>query len=178
MAPKVPSARTNRNLSWVPPPSHLIKFNCDGAFNPSRSFAAFGVIARVSGGSAHCWRVGRVPASSAIHIEAWALRIACATAMEMELSEAIFESDCLELVNAVTDSKNSGAWEISTLIEDIKEWAKVRCWSFVWCVREQNKAAHCLADLCLRKNLVYHSGCISPEVGILLGKRCNWMIWF
>ncbi|KAI8573093.1 hypothetical protein RHMOL_Rhmol01G0251900 [Rhododendron molle] len=142
----------------------------DGLINSADSLAAFGVIARVSGGKPQLWRVGRIPAVSATSIEAWALRIACATAFELNLFEAIFESDCLEVINAVLDAKSSGPWEISTIIEDIKNWAKDRCWSFLWCCREQNKVAHCLADLCLKKNLVNQSGCIPHEVVLLLEK--------
>lgn len=86
---------------WVPPPSMIVKFNVDGAFNSPRSLAAFGIIARDRSGSALVWRFGRVVASSAIFIEAWVLRIACIVAEELNLSGVIFESDCLSLINCL-----------------------------------------------------------------------------
>lgn len=139
MVPKGTEVKRGKDTRWVPPPPSVTKFNSDGAFNSSRSLAAFGVIARDSGGAAHCWRAGRSTAGSAIFIEAWALRIACATALEMNFAEVIFESDCLELVKAVTDGKGACPWEVNTMVEDINEWAKCRRWSFVWCCREKNK---------------------------------------
>lgn len=37
MVPKVNPVKANRDKRWVPPPSSVIKFNCDGAYNFSRS---------------------------------------------------------------------------------------------------------------------------------------------
>ncbi|KAI8558661.1 hypothetical protein RHMOL_Rhmol04G0114000 [Rhododendron molle] len=128
------SMKANRNKRWVPPPSSVIKFNCDGAYNFFRSLAAFGVIARDSGGTAQCWR---------------ALRIAVATTFETNIPEAIFESDCLEVIKAVTDADSSGPWEVSMMVAEIKKWAANRSWSFVWCCGEQNKVAHCPANFSL-----------------------------
>ncbi|XP_058208190.1 uncharacterized protein LOC131321203 [Rhododendron vialii] len=55
---------------WSLPPPSVLKINCDGVFKSSCSLAAFGIIARDSGGSAHDWRSGRVMVSSALMIEA------------------------------------------------------------------------------------------------------------
>ncbi|KAI8533948.1 hypothetical protein RHMOL_Rhmol10G0050400 [Rhododendron molle] len=51
--------------------------NSDGAYHSSRSKAAFGVIARDSGGKALWWQVGRITRHSETAIESWALCIAC-----------------------------------------------------------------------------------------------------
>ncbi|KAI8571718.1 hypothetical protein RHMOL_Rhmol01G0141200 [Rhododendron molle] len=75
---------------WVAPPPSVLKINCDGAFKSPYSLAAFGVIVRDNGGSAQLWRCGRVLVSSALAIEAWALRIACLVAKEQNLQEVIF----------------------------------------------------------------------------------------
>lgn len=66
-----------------------------------------------------------------------ALRIGCTTTLEMGVDEVFFESDCLELVKGVTDTKFACPWEICTMVEDIKEWAKSKRWSFMWCGREK-----------------------------------------
>ncbi|KAI8548734.1 hypothetical protein RHMOL_Rhmol07G0296400 [Rhododendron molle] len=69
----------------------VLKFNCDGAYTSSCSKAAFGHIAKDSGGLAQFWQVGRVSVSSAISTEAWALRIACIAAMEKGHAKVVFE---------------------------------------------------------------------------------------
>lgn len=48
-------------------------------------------IARDSGDVAQLCRAGRTVASSAIFIKAWALHIACGMAVDMCISEAVFE---------------------------------------------------------------------------------------
>lgn len=78
------------------------------SFPISSSMGAFGVIARDSGGSVHVWHVGRVSASSASII-------ACSTAMEMDYSEVIFESDCLVLMNCFKDTVSPCPREISRI---------------------------------------------------------------
>lgn len=88
---RVPSRQIGSS-KWEAPPHSCFKINSDGAFNSSRGLAAFGVIARYSGGSAHWWHFGRVRVSSAIAIEAWALRIAYAWAEERNINGAIPES--------------------------------------------------------------------------------------
>lgn len=70
-----------RGTGRVPPSIAVTKFNIDRALKSSSSLAAFGVIARDNSGSALFWRGGRVRVSSAILIEAWALRIACDIAL-------------------------------------------------------------------------------------------------
>lgn len=81
------------------PPTSFIKFNCDGAYSSSRSIAAFGCLAKDSGGLSQFCRSGKVRAPSALFIEAWTLHIAWGI--------AVFESDCrmvialgMEIINA------------------------------------------------------------------------------
>lgn len=136
--PKSSSVKQTNVERWVPPPPLVFKFNSDGAFSSTRSKAAFGIIARDSSGQAHVWRFGRVFASSAIYIEAWALRIACIVALEMNLEEAVFESDCLTLIKCLNSRDVQGPWEIRTLVDDIKFWASSRSWKFDWCNRRVN----------------------------------------
>lgn len=95
----------------------MAKSFCAGAFSTSRSYAAFVVISRVSGGSAPLLDYGRVRAPSAIMVEAWALSIACGMAMDHGLEEVIFESDNLQLINSVCNGASSCPWEIRSLVE-------------------------------------------------------------
>ncbi|KAI8569418.1 hypothetical protein RHMOL_Rhmol02G0277500 [Rhododendron molle] len=78
--------------------------------------AASGIIARDSGGSALLWCVGRILVYSAISVEAWGLHIACLTALELNCSKAVFESDCLELINCFKDPKSICPWEIRAVV--------------------------------------------------------------
>lgn len=157
-------------LKWVPPASSCVKINLDGAFNSSRGLAAFGVIARDSGGLAQWWNYGKVLVTSPLAIEAWALRIACVMAEERNIDRAIFESDCKHLVDLLVDSKLECPWEIATIVDDIKAWASRRQWTFTWCRRECNKAAHWIASNCLARRSLFHTGCIPPALESLLSK--------
>ncbi|KAI8572302.1 hypothetical protein RHMOL_Rhmol01G0186900 [Rhododendron molle] len=88
-------------------------------------------------------------AASTISIEAWALRIACGIAMDLNLDEDVFEFDCLELINCFKEPNSATPWEIRAMIEDIKRWASSKMWSFVWCPMEMNRVANWLATNCL-----------------------------
>lgn len=169
-SPTVLPTCKERSGKWVPPLPSVVKFNIDGAYNSSRSSAALGIVARDRSGSALVWRCGKVIASSAIFTEAWALRIACQLAMEMGFSEVVFESDCLELITCLHSGNSAGPWEIRAVIDDLKFWSSSFKWSFVWCNREKNKAAHWLATKCLQKTILVNTGCLPPDFEEILCK--------
>lgn len=158
-------ANIERTGKWNPPAIGFIKFNCDGAFSSSRSIAAFGFLARDSGGSALFWRSGRIVASSAMVTEAWALRIACGTAVDRGINDACFESDCRVVIESINHPERQGPWEISAIIEDVKYWAAQKNWTFSWTCREKNKAAHWLAKSSVQSIVINLSGCI--PIGLL-----------
>lgn len=166
---KIPE-KVNREKKWIPPPPSSIKFNCDGAFSSSRSSAAFGCLARDSGGGIQCYRAGRIVASSALATEAWALRIACGMAVDLNLSSAVFESDCKELVDCINNKINRPPWEIKAMVEDIKQWAQQRNWKISWVCREQNAAAHWLATHALDRSFICNPNCIPTGLSRLLMK--------
>lgn len=153
---------------WEPPPIACVKINSDGAFHSSRSWAAFGVIARDNGGSAQWWHFGKIRVSSALAIEAWALRIACAMAHEKEIVRAIFETDCKNLIDYVNGDILNCPWEILSVVEDIHSWASNRSWSFNWCKRSCNSAAHWIASNCLDHRAFLPLGCIPPKLESIL----------
>lgn len=94
-----------------------IMFNCDGAFKSSCSAAAFGIIARDNGGLVQIGRCGKI--TSMIFFEGWALQITCAMAVDMGLSDAIFELDCKVVIDCLKSDTYLCPWEISALVEDI-----------------------------------------------------------
>lgn len=108
---------------------------------------------------------------SALPIEAWALRIACVVAKERNLSEVLFESDCKELINCINNSPEQCPWENAAVVEDIKTWAASEQWSFVWCNREKNRAAHWVATSCLSRSLFTSMGCIPPDLELIVAKE-------
>lgn len=108
---------------------------------------------------------------SALVIEAWALRIASAMAVEMEFPVVVFESDCKNLINCINDPRKPCPWEIAALVDDIKDWAGARQWFFVWCCREKSKSAHWLASNCLNRKILIHTDCIPPGLGALLARE-------
>lgn len=163
-------SQPSRDGKWIPPPDSVIKFNCDGAYSSSRSKAAFGFLARDSGGQALFWRTGKVVASSALFTEAWALRIACVTAVDQEITRAVFEWDCKEIIDCLSREDYKCPWEIEVVIADVKRWAAQREWSFSWVNREKNRVAHWLASQHLARNFVYSPSCILPDMEILLAK--------
>lgn len=163
-------SKTPRVGRWHPPLGSVIKFNCDGAFLSSHSKAAFGFLARDSGGLALFWRSGKVIASSALFTEAWALRIACGMAMDMGIRAAMFESDYKEVIACLTKKNYQCPSEIAVLVDDMKCWAAQKEWSFSWVYRDQNRVAHWLATNSLARNFVLNLGCILPGMEGLLAK--------
>lgn len=65
----------------------------------------------------------RVAVSSAISIEAWALRVTSIAVMDREYSHVVFEMDCLELISCFKDPTPPCPRKISALVEDLKNWA-------------------------------------------------------
>ncbi|KAI8567798.1 hypothetical protein RHMOL_Rhmol02G0149600 [Rhododendron molle] len=59
-----------------------------------------------------------------------------------DFTEVIFESDYQNLINSVGDLKMQCSWEIEAIVNDIREWAVTKRWSFVWCGRKYNSAEH------------------------------------
>ncbi|KAI8537156.1 hypothetical protein RHMOL_Rhmol09G0003800 [Rhododendron molle] len=52
-------------------------------------------------------------------------------ALELELPEVTFESDCKVLINCLYDARAQCPWEVS-VVEGIKFWASFRNCSFSW----------------------------------------------
>jgi ribonuclease HI len=133
---------------WRLPATDFIKVNVDAAFCQETHRGAWGFIARGNDGSFLLAGTGSMQnLSSALHAEA----AACVTAIErmsnMGFFRVIFESDSLNLVNAL----NSGDADLSDIGVLYRE-ARSLCvlafdaFEFRFCRRSCNKAAHAIAQ--------------------------------
>ncbi|KAL4324783.1 hypothetical protein GQ457_11G002480 [Hibiscus cannabinus] len=87
--------------TWFPPPRGMLKVNVDASFNKTSKKAAVAAIS-----------------SSASSAKAFAIRFGMTFAIKNGLSNVIFESDCLDVVNRIK-SKIFSAWESASIEEDI-----------------------------------------------------------
>ncbi|KAL6129374.1 hypothetical protein ACLB2K_072725 [Fragaria x ananassa] len=133
---------------WVPLPQGWLKANFDGAFDSSSR----------SGGI----------------VEAYAGRLACEMARELQLFPIVLESDCLNLVKATQSDMENSAFGM--IVEDIKQdLLSLNSSFFSHVCRESNLVAHKLARLVL--------SCSSPSrwvgappgelQGLLASPPCN-----
>ncbi|PRQ28685.1 hypothetical protein RchiOBHm_Chr5g0005651 [Rosa chinensis] len=87
---------------WSPPPVGWLKANIDGAFDQATHTVRLGVVIRdatgtvVAGACEQCDHVW-----SPLVVEALASRLACSVVTDNHLAPVIFESDCLQLVQAI-----------------------------------------------------------------------------
>ena len=75
--------------------------------------------------------------------EAFALLQGVLFASEMQISRAIFESDALSVIQALTLGDLGG--EVGHILHDIKSSSHCSCYSFKQLKRDGNRAAHVLA---------------------------------
>lgn len=89
--------------AWKPPPVGVIKINCDGAFVNETKRAGLGVIFRDYAGDLIESACVTTVASSDFMAEALALKKGMQMALDLDMKEVMFESDCEGLVKAVVD---------------------------------------------------------------------------
>ncbi|RYR23091.1 hypothetical protein Ahy_B03g068364 [Arachis hypogaea] len=138
--------RTDRRVTWRPPPPGWIKCNVDAAFREVYSAGATAAVFRDHAGSLLTASNHRIAASSPLAAEAFAVREALIMAKNFQLDRIIFESDSLILIQALK-SKASIA-EIQVILDDILELVRsiTNC-GFTWVPREGNGLAHEVARL-------------------------------
>ncbi|XP_016177823.1 uncharacterized protein LOC107620121 [Arachis ipaensis] len=138
--------RTDRRVTWRPPPPGWIKCNVDAAFREVYSGGATAAVFRDHAGSLLTASNHRIAASSPLAAEAFAVREALIMAKNFQLDRIIFESDSLILIQALK-SKASIA-EIQVILDDILELVRsiTNC-GFTWVPREGNGLAHEVARL-------------------------------
>ncbi|KAI5351664.1 hypothetical protein L3X38_004555 [Prunus dulcis] len=144
-----PSKVTDRvrdPVRWAAPPSGRLKFNFDGAFDPTSGRGAVGVVARDADGgfvAAVAKSVGEV--LSAEHAEILAAREGVALALSLGTASPIFEGDSAVVVSAVKRAGQDYS-NIGTIVEDVKHLQQQLPSSlFQFTHREANGVAHRLA---------------------------------
>nr|POF20472.1 hypothetical protein CFP56_63889 [Quercus suber] len=132
---------------WKAPPSGYFKINTDAAAFDDERCSCIGVVIRDCRGVVLAASSKVLSASFPAEIsEALAMQEGVLLAAEMEVSHAIFESDSLSIIQAISEKLHGG--EFGHIIRNIWEVAA----SFTWCSfkhlkREGNKVAHELARI-------------------------------
>lgn len=89
---------------------------------------------------------------SAIVAEAIALRKAVALVVSLNSSDVLFESDCMDLIEACR--KNKKKKELDCIIKDIEEFSKnFNSMGFLWVNRKGNLVADMVASLASKNEL-------------------------
>ncbi|PRQ21155.1 putative RNA-directed DNA polymerase [Rosa chinensis] len=157
---------------WSPPPAGWLKVNIDGAFDQGTRRGGLGIVVRdadstvVAGACGQCSDV-----LQPLVVEALASRLACKLVEENSLAPVIFESDCLQLVQAIqTDGDDTS--QLGRIVDDISLSISYLAGSFFSHVyRESNMLAHKLAKYALVSGLqISWSGHVPPGVSNLF---CN-----
>ncbi|GKC49952.1 reverse transcriptase [Tanacetum coccineum] len=136
--------QTVSSSGWIPPPSPLVKINCDAAFKDSTS--AIAIVGRDSSGS--ILHVYGTPchAFSPLHAGIFAIHSACHLASCRGWFHAIVESDS-QVAISLSSTDTVPPWSIDALVDDICLWSKNMNLTFSWTSRDNNKVAHYAARL-------------------------------
>lgn len=140
---------------WTKPSEGYVKVNFDAAFFAERGSGAWGCVARSSQGEFIGACVGKLEhLASPLQAEATACVQAIEAAAEMGFHRVVFESDSLQLVNAI----NSGDHDLSSIGVLLREarslcFASFDAFQFKHCKRSCNNVAHSLADFGFRANV-------------------------
>jgi ribonuclease HI len=133
---------------WLPPRENFIKVNFDAAFCQNTNEGAWGFIARSEDGSvllagAGCMKHMR----SALHAEAYACIQAIERTSNLGAFRVIFESDSLNLVNALKSGDHDMA-DIGVLYREARSLYTLAfdSFEFSFCRRLCNKVAHAIAQ--------------------------------
>ncbi|GJN25401.1 hypothetical protein PR202_gb13223 [Eleusine coracana subsp. coracana] len=140
--------QTRENLKWEPPPLGWAKVNADGAYSQESGIGGAGVIIRDSTGKVllSAWRVF-FEGDSAEEVEARACQEGIDMAAEWIRGQVILESDCATVIQALKNKEpNRSAlfFILGDILESCKSSPEVK---FQAIRREQNCAAHELAQL-------------------------------
>ncbi|GJN30680.1 hypothetical protein PR202_gb19007 [Eleusine coracana subsp. coracana] len=160
---------------WEAPPDGWVKINANGGFDTSTWNAGIGMIIRDSNGRALLcsWRV-IFNARDAKEIEAMAAREGLLLAAEWVHEKAILETDCASVIQAFKQVNNLRSSLTFVSREGVEASRRLPHFSLSLAKREQNKAAHELAQLAKRTKhtIVWHLHV--PEcVEQLIAEDCN-----
>jgi ribonuclease HI len=139
------------SLTWKRPPAPFLKYNTDASWSSPSGRAGLGMIIRDSTGALIGGQAIPTLANSVIIAETDAVCKAMDLALELGHSSAIFESDCLGLINHLNCPSYASDWTILPLLREIRR--KATSFSHImwnWVPKEVNCAAHCAASLALQ----------------------------
>ena len=146
---------------WEAPPSGMCEVNVDGAVSGDGKLSSVGVIIRNNEGAPIAALCKLLPGQySSLETEIIALENGIILAEEMGLTQVIFESDALTVVQDLQVKEVNGS--SGNLYQGIIDLLESFCsWKFCHLKREYNKAAHVLAQFakCNGTNQVW-KGCV------------------
>jgi hypothetical protein len=134
--------------SWQLPKPEFIKVNFDAAYCQETHEGAWGFIARADDGTFIVAGAGRMShLSSALHAEASACVAAIEKTSNLGAFRVTFESDSLNLVNALKTGDYDMA-DIGVLFREARSLCTLAfdAFDFTFCRRSCNKAAHAIAQ--------------------------------
>ncbi|XP_061999057.1 uncharacterized protein LOC133716362 [Rosa rugosa] len=160
---------------WKKPPVGFIKLNVDAAFDQTSCRAAGlgGVFRDHIGAFLHGFRHTIIVAHSARHVELLALVLGVQLAVDNHLTPLLVETDCLDLVSALSSSLDSS--ELGFLLADLRVLLHKAQEAHVLKVgRQANGVAHILAHEAKHADCqIDFFSCIPPSVEASLISYCN-----
>ncbi|KAF8722591.1 hypothetical protein HU200_022425 [Digitaria exilis] len=136
-----------KRVKWTPPEPDILKVNIDGAFLESEKSGAWGYIVRTSDGEAVLAGSGRLTSVyDVLCAEMYACLHALSACSEQGMMKIQIESDCSNLVSAMTKS-NFDLSPAGALFQDARLFISLNFVSveFKYCHRSANECAHELA---------------------------------
>lgn len=158
---------------WVPPPAGQLKANLDGAFDSGSRLRGIGIVIRDS----TVVVVGDIcseleDVDSPKLVEFLARYVACLLEFQYNLAPLVFESDCLNLVQATTSAEEHTS-PFGRMLDDIYLFQSLFGSFFSHVYHESNMTAHEMAKLALvsRFNLSW-SGNIPLDIQSFVLSLC------
>ena len=114
---------------WIPPPENVFKVNVDAAINAKDHTTGVGVVIRGTNGKVIAAGINQSSLKGTVNnAEAEAMLWGIQVAREANLASLIIESDCLEVVQLVNNTKDSITnffWTILEIQNQLKDFNKV-----------------------------------------------------
>ncbi|XP_026458437.1 uncharacterized protein LOC113358942 [Papaver somniferum] len=133
--------------TWVPPRDNCLKLNINASFDYNTKEIGVGLILRGSAGSAKGIR-GRYfnGGMNVEQAECMAMKEAILWAHHLNLNNVTLESDCRNLVNAISSVSSTVQWLNKSYVEEIRHLlCSVLSFGVVYVNRSANNVAHVIA---------------------------------
>ncbi|XP_026417529.1 uncharacterized protein LOC113313018 [Papaver somniferum] len=133
---------------WSPPQRDMLKINMDASFDSNHLYAGISLIIRDSAGNCQGIRGRFIHGGVDLeNPECLALKESIIWAREKNLTKVMFEGDCVNMVNCVTQAKSSVRWGNEAIVNEIRQLFSWFSWFNVSYVKRQaNKVAHVIAN--------------------------------